>query len=446
MGCSRSQAGTTLINIPCGCKGKWFWWTSETKYAIFNPKQEKHAGGKKLKPGDLIELRIDSVAFGGDGVGRIQQQVVFVPFTVDGDEAAVRITDVRKRFVRGSLEQLLKPSPHRIEPRCRHYAHCGGCQYQHIHYEHQLRLKGQQVSDAFIRIAKVALPPLTPVIPSPRSFQYRGKADYHVRVVPKDAPVIGFMDIYNDRIIDIDHCEIVDETINTACLAFRRDLATGRISTPWDRQTIWSAGAAPDKTEVVTDFRKPRFVKRIVKGQNLTAPYRGFFQANEALLPHLIDEVLGLCALTGPETVVDAYCGAGLFSLFLAPGARQVYGIERDGEAIHCARVNHRQAGFANAVFLRGDAGEILHREFVDAKRRVDVLILDPPRTGCEPSLLSGIIALKPSRIVYISCNPATQARDIGILLHQGFALKSLTPFDMFPQTAHIETVALLES
>jgi 23S rRNA (uracil1939-C5)-methyltransferase len=143
---------------------------------------------------------------------------------------------------------------------------------------------------------------------------------------------------------------------------------------------------------------------------------------------------------------VDAYCGAGLFSLFLAPGARQVYGIERDGEAIHCARVNHRQAGFANAVFLRGDAGEILHREFVDAKRRVDVLILDPPRTGCEPSLLSGIIALKPSRIVYISCNPATQARDIGILLHQGFALKSLTPFDMFPQTVHIETVALLES
>lgn len=399
-----------------------------------------------MKPGDLIELRIDSVAFGGDGVGRVRQQVVFVPFTVDGDEAAVRITDVRKRFVRGRLEQLLKPSPYRTEPRCRHYARCGGCQYQHIHYEHQLRLKGQQVSDAFVRIAKITIPPVTPIIPSPRSFHYRCKADYHVRVVPKDAPVIGFMDIYNDRIIDIDRCEIVDETINAACLAFRQDLATGRISTPWDRQTIWSAGTAPDKTEVVTDFRKPRFVKRIVKGQNLTAPYRGFFQANEALLPHLIDDVLSLCALTGRETVVDAYCGSGLFSLFFAPHARQVYGIEKDGEAIHCARVNHRQAGFTNAVFLRGDAGEILHKDFVEAKRPVDVLILDPPRTGCEPSLLSGIIALKPARIVYISCNPATQARDIRHLLDHGLTLKSLKPYDMFPQTAHIETVAILES
>lgn len=399
-----------------------------------------------MKPGDRIELRIDGVAFGGDGVGRFRQQVVFVPFTADGDEAVVRITEAKKSFVRGRLEQLLQPSPHRIEPRCLHYARCGGCRYQHIRYEHQLRLKAQQVSDAFVRIAKTALPPLTPVIASPRSFHYRGKADYHVRIAPKDAPVIGFTDVFNGRIIDIDRCEIVDETINAACIAFRRDLAAGRISTPWDRQTIWSAGAAPDKTEVVTDFRKPRFVKRSVKGQNLTAPYRGFFQANEALLPHLIDEVLKLCALTGRETLVDAYCGAGLFSLFLAPQARRVYGIERDGEAIHCARVNHRQAGFANAAFIRGDAGEILHKDFVEAKRRVDVLVLDPPRTGCGPALLAEIIALKPARIVYISCNPATQARDIRRLLDQGLTLKSLTPFDMFPQTAHIETVAVLES
>ena len=399
-----------------------------------------------MKPGDRIELRIDSVAFGGDGVGRSDQQVVFVPFTVDGDEAAVRITDVKKRFVRGRLEQLLKPSPYRIEPQCRYYARCGGCRYQHIHYEHQLRLKGQQVLDTFVRIAKVALPPLTPVISSPRSFHYRGKADYHVRIVPKDPPVIGFMDIFNDRIIDIDRCEIMDETINQACFVFRQDLEAGRINTPWDRQTIWAACAAGDNTEVVTDFRRPRFVNRIVKGQALTAPYRGFFQANESLLPHLIDEVLKLCTLTGRETLVDAYCGSGLFSLFLAPKARQVYGIEMDGEAIHCARNNHSQAGLTNAVFIRGDAGEILHKDFVEAKRPVDVLILDPPRIGCDPALLSGLIELKPARIVYISCNPATQARDIRHLLDHGFTLKSLKPFDMFPQTAHIEVVAALES
>jgi 23S rRNA (uracil1939-C5)-methyltransferase len=406
----------------------------------------KSCGRDKLKTGDRIELRIDSVAFGGDGVGRFDQQVVFVPFTVDGDEAAVRITDVRKKFVRSSLEQLLKPSPHRIEPRCRYYTRCGGCQYQHIRYEHTLQCKAQQAADAFVRIAKVALPPLSPVIPSPRIFHYRGKADYHVRTSPKDPPVIGFMDVSNSRIVDIDRCEIVDETINAALHSFRRDLETGRIKAAPDRQTIWSADAAGEQAQVVTDFRTPRFVKRTVKGMNITAPYRGFFQANTSLLPHLVDEILKLCALNGRETVVDAYCGSGLFSLFLSPYARQVYGIERDGEAIHCARVNHRQAGLTNAAFLRGDAGEILHKDFVEAKRPVDVLILDPPRTGCEPSLLSGIIALKPARIVYISCNPATQARDIRHLLDHGFTLKSLTPYDMFPQTAHIETVAFLES
>ncbi|MFH1081367.1 MAG: class I SAM-dependent RNA methyltransferase [Pseudomonadota bacterium] len=399
-----------------------------------------------MRPGDRIELRIDSVAFGGDGVGRSGQQVVFVPFTVDGDEVAVRITDVRRRFARGCLEQIMNPSPHRIEPRCRHYALCGGCQFQHSHYEHQLRLKGQQVTDTFVRIAKVALPSLTQVIPSPKSFQYRDKADYHVRLAPKDPPVIGFMDVFNDRVIDIDRCEIMDETINQACLAFRQDLETGRINTPWDRQTIWSAGAAGEKAEVVTDFRAPRFVARTVGGQRLIVPYRGFFQANASLLPRLVDEVLKLCAPTGRETLVDAYCGSGLFSLFLALHTRQVYGIERDGEAIHCARVNHRHAGFQNAVFLRGDAGDILHRKFIRVKRRVDALILDPPRTGCDPVLLSGLVELKPARIVYISCNPATQARDIRYLLDHGFILKSLQPYDMFPQTAHIEVVALLES
>jgi 23S rRNA (uracil1939-C5)-methyltransferase len=399
-----------------------------------------------LKPGDPIELSIDHVAFGGDGVGRFQQQVVFVPFTVDGDEARILITDVRKRFVRGRLEKLLKPSPNRIEPRCRYYARCGGCQYQHIHYDHQLRLKEQQVVDAFIRIGKVALPPSTPVIPSPGAFQYRGKADYHVRISPNEPPVIGFMDVSSKHIIDIDRCEIVDETINEACLTFRRDLGMGRINTPWDRQTIWSADIDGEKADVVTDFRKPRFVTRTVKGQNLAAPYRGFFQANRFLVSRLVDDVVETSALSGRETVLDAYCGSGLFSLFLAPKARRVYGIEMDGEAIHCARRNHRQAGLPNAAFIRGDAGEILLKDFVETQRHVDVLILDPPRTGCDPALLSGLVKLKPARIVYISCNPATQARDIRHLLDHGFTLISLKPYDMFPQTAHIEVVALLES
>ena len=399
-----------------------------------------------MKPGDQIELRMDSVAFGGDGVGRFQGRVVFVPFTVDGDEVVAHITDVRKKFVRGRLDRVLTPSPNRIEPKCRYVARCGGCQYQHIRYEHELQCKARQVSDAFIRIGKTAVPPSVKVIPSPDIFHYRGKADYHVRFAPGEHAEIGFMDVSNRCIVDIDRCEIVDETINAACLAFRCDIEAGRFKTHPNRQTIWSADADGERTEVVTDFRTPRFIARTLGGQRMMVPYRGFFQANTSLLPHLVDEVRSLCALTGRETLVDAYCGSGLFSLFLAPHARQIYGIERDGEAIHCARVNHRQAGFTNTAFLRGDAGKILSEAFISGKRRVDVLILDPPRTGCDPALLSGIVKLKPDRTVYISCNPATQARDIRHLLDHGFALKSLNPYDMFPQTAHIEVVALLES
>jgi tRNA/tmRNA/rRNA uracil-C5-methylase (TrmA/RlmC/RlmD family) len=163
------------------------------------------------------------------------------------------------------------------------------------------------VVDAFVRIGKVALPPSTPVIPSPGAFQYRGKADYHLRVSPNEPPVIGFMDVSNKRIIDIDRCEIVDETINEACLAFRRDLGSGRINTPWDRQTIWSADADSEKADVVTDFRRPRFVTRTVKGQNLTAPYRGFFQVNRFLVSRLVDDVVETSALNGRETVLDVY-------------------------------------------------------------------------------------------------------------------------------------------
>jgi len=398
-----------------------------------------------LKPGDRIELKIDGVAFGGDGVGRFREQVVFVPFTVDGDEAAIRVTEVKKRFIRGRLEQLLAPSPWRIEPRCRYYTRCGGCQYQHIRDAHQAKIKEQQVNDAFVRIGRITVPPVSPIVTAPPTFQYRCKADYHVRTSAKEPPLIGFMDVENRRLVDIDHCEIVDESINEACLAFRRDLATGRLKTPWNRQTIWSADAIGEKAEVVTDFRRPRFVMRTVKGQNLMAPYRGFFQANDFLLPRLVDDIVETSDLSGRESVADVHCGSGLFSLFLAPRVQQLYGIEMDGEAIHCARLNHRQAGFTHALFYRGDAGDVLQRVFVAGKKKIDVLILDPPRIGCDPALISAVTVLKPMKLIYLSCNPATQARDIGLMIEQGFALKSLRPFDMFPQTAHIEAVALLE-
>ena len=398
----------------------------------------------QAKAGDIAEVGIDRVAFGGEGVGRIGGMAVFVPFTAPGDRVEIAVTETRKRYLRGEIRRISAPSPVREKPLCRHFADCGGCRYQHIRYEEQTRIKQSQVVEAFERIGKMPSPPVRPLVPSPLPFHYRVKADYHLGLSPGTPPAVGLMDVRNRRVIDVDRCEIVDETINRACLAFRLDLAAGRIAKPRDRQTVWSADQPGGNAEVVTDFRVPRFVARTVMGKRLWVPYRGFFQANGALLPSLVTAVKEAAGPTGRDTVADVHCGSGLFSFFLAPAARAVHGIESDGEAVHCARRNHREAGLANAVFHRGDAGDVLKETFVAGKKKIDILLLDPPRTGCDPALLAALVELRPARIVYISCNPATQARDIRRLADRGFTLRSLQPFDMFPQTAHIEVVALL--
>jgi tRNA/tmRNA/rRNA uracil-C5-methylase (TrmA/RlmC/RlmD family) len=402
--------------------------------------------GKVLKPGDRIELTIDGVAFGGDGVGRYEGQVIFVPFTVDGDAVAVRITQTGKRFARARMEDLLQPSPYRIDPHCRYHGCCGGCCYQHIRYDHQLQLKQRQVADAFKRIAKLKHPPIDPIVGSPGFFNYRAKADYHVHVSRKGSLLIGFMDVAGERVIDIERCEIVDESINEACRDLRRDLASGAMVSATERQTIWSADRSGEKAIIAKDLHASRFVTRTVKGKRLSVPSGGFFQANRLLLPRLVDDIVEACALNGRETVLDLHCGSGLFSLFLAPASRLIYGIEINEDAVRCARENFKQTGLDHAVFLQGEAGEVLQKQFVEAGRHVDVLVLDPPRTGCDAILLSAVAALKPDRLVYVSCNPATQARDIRHLLDRGFTLTKLKPYDMFPQTAHIEAVALMRA
>ncbi|OPY09096.1 MAG: 23S rRNA (uracil-C(5))-methyltransferase RlmCD [Syntrophaceae bacterium PtaB.Bin095] len=399
---------------------------------------------QQTKTGDVVKVGIERVAFGGEGVGRVGGMVVFVPFTAAGDHVEITVTETKRRYLKGKIRRLSVPSPARQQPLCRYFTACGGCRYQHIRPEEQIRIKQSQVIELFERIGKMPSPPVREIIPSPRPFHYRIKADYHLDLQPGRSPALGFMDVMNRRVIDIDRCEIVDEPINRACQTFRRDLASGRITKPRDRQAVWSADTPGGIPEVITDFRVPRFVTRTVMGHRLRVPYRGFFQANGALLPRLVAAVVEAAGPTGRETIADVHCGSGLFSFFLSPAARTVHGIEVNGEAVHCARWNHREAGLANAIFHRGDAGEVLNTIFVAGKKRIDILILDPPRTGCDPALLAALAELRPARIVYISCNPATQARDIRCLANQGFTLQYLQPFDMFPQTAHIEVVALL--
>lgn len=398
-----------------------------------------------VKVGDKTEISIHSVAFGGDGIGRIDDLVVFVPFTAEGDICVVNIDSVKKKYLKGHIEQLLNVSPLRTAPPCPYYTLCGGCQYQHMGYEHQLALKQRQLRETFERIGKINGPDIKQIIPSPKRYHYRGKADFQINPLKGKPPVVGFVDISGGAVTPIERCELVDESINQQLADFRRDINDHKIRLTSDRRTIWS----DPETDITSADRKtgrlPRYVERFVKGKGFQVPYNGFFQINTDLVDKLVDTVEGMCGLTGNESVLDTYCGSGLFSLFLAPKAKQVYGIDSDGPAIRCARINTQREGLDHLSFYHGDAAAIMNVSIVEAGIPIDCVILDPPRSGCEKDVLDTVIALKPKKAVYISCNPATQARDVRHLIDRGLFLKDIQPLDMFPQTQHIESIALLK-
>lgn len=381
---------------------------------------------------DRIAVKIESVAFGGDGVGRVDTFVIFVPFAAPGDELEIEITRRKKKFARGKILKIINPSKARVDPLCRYYGTCGGCCYQHINYETQLAVKKRQVVDAFEKIGGVAAPPVRDVIASPQVYHYRGKARLHAAGYK-----FGFMDVSGADVVDIERCGIVDETINGQISSLRADKST--LPYRAGEYAIWSgqssAGAA-----------KSELILREVKGKNFYVPPEGFFQANLYLTDKLVEEVCRITAGQKMNTLIDAYCGSGLFSIFLSPYAKNIFGIEYDTAAVACARMNAAAAGAKNVDFYAGSVEEILSEEFCRQEKRPDMALLDPPRIGCSASVLRLIARLLPRRIIYISCNPATQARDIKYLSAEGYRLISLLPLDMFPQTQHIEVIGVLET
>jgi len=399
--------------------------------------------------GDHLEVIIESVAFGGSGVGRYGNLVIFVPFAVDGETVEIEITKVRRSYATGRISRILNPSPFRTVPECSSYERCGGCQYQHIAYAHQLEIKKRQVEEAFERIGKVPDPPVQEVLPSPLSYAYRGKAEVHLRFAPGRPPLIGYREAADSRIVPVSRCEIVAESINRSLSMLRKKL--GGVS-PSDRRgrrqeervVLWSETEDATVELGFSSVRKNR-VLRQVKGKMFRVPATGFFQANSSLVDTMVDTVVRACALSGVENVLDAYCGSGLFSLFLAPCVQRLFGVDADEEAIRCAEENFQEEGVSKGEFFAGDVGGIVRKLFLEKQTPVDVVVLDPPRIGCSSDVLEGLLRLGSSRIVYISCNPTTQARDIRRLLDGGYRLKELQPLDMFPQTKHIEVIGILE-
>jgi len=374
-------------------------------------------------------VKIQSIAFGGSGVGRAEGLVVFVPFTAPEDVVEIEIVARKKKFARGRLIRILESSRRRTLPFCRYYGVCGGCCYQHIDYECQLEVKQQQVKEVFSRIGAITNPEVSKIIPSPLSYRYRGKARLHK--AKTDAGIrLGFMDVSGGRLVDIERCEIMDETINDQ---IRETRAEGGDSFDDSDMTLWSGPQNPSEDAIV----------RTVKGREFLVPFTGFFQANLHLTGRMVEEV---CCLIGEEkrnTVIDACCGSGLFSIFLAPYALRVIGVEINEKSVRYARENAKRQQTGNTDFICGDVENVLF-DMERANENMDLIIFDPPRTGLSGKTIAAVSKSKLQEIVYISCDPATQARDVKKLHDHGYCLESLRPIDMFSQTEHIETIALL--
>jgi len=347
-----------------------------------------------------LSLTIQDIAFGGKGVARnaADGKVVFVPFVLTGEEVTVRIVKQKKNFAEARLLAVEKPSLHRVRPPCPYFGECGGCSYQHIAYAQQLEIKSRQVEQTLRRVGRLHDVPMRSIVPSPKDYGYRNRIRVHVA-----DSIVGFFRYDRHELMDIDQCPISSPTVNAELQALR---------------------------------------DRPVRDGDYTLSERGrgefFVQTNSEVAREMLELVRGLIR-QDRVTLVDAYCGAGFFAKGFADLFERVIGIEANEFAVAHAR---RTAG-PQEEYLAGDVATHLGEIIAQLDLPRTTLILDPPATGVEPRVLDFILASSPAEIVYVSCNPATLARDLAALVRT-YALESITPLDMFPQTAEVEVIAHL--
>ncbi len=369
-----------------------------------------------LKLGDKISLTIIDTAFGGEGVGRHGELVVFVPFVITDEIVEVEITELKKNFARARLLRILTSSPERVEPQCRYFGTCGGCQYQHLAYAGQLRVKQKQIADLFERIGKISRTVVAPVIPCPSPYGYRNRIMIRSQWNgPAKKLEIGFIRTDNKFVEDIDECKIAEPALN--------------------RQITEVRAHPPHKGGIKVVLR--------VQPENWEVPKDSFFQNNFFLLPQLVETVRKFLQAGEARHLIDLYCGVGFFSIETAGVVKSFVGVEYDQLAIAAARRNATTRNIVNGDFLAAKVEEVLPGLLQKFSAEPTSVILDPPRKGCQPEMLELLRRARPAQVIYVSCHPATMARDLNILCADDvFKLSQVQPLDMFPQTQHVECVA----
>lgn len=457
----------------------------------------------------LPEIEITGVAAEGKSIARFNDMVIFIPFGAPGDTADIKIDRKKHSYAEGHIERLITPSPIRTQPRCEHFTVCGGCRWQHLPYEYQLKCKQQQVTDALTRIAKVELPEISPIIGSKETWHYRNKMEYTFsnkkwltfdqlrsgeEFPDRDAAGFHIPGAF-DKVLDINRCHLQDDFGNRlrnfvkdygkaegmsfydlkSNSGFLRTLMI-RIASTGEIMVLMAVGEDnqcaiqklmtaindrfPEITslsyvintklndtfadlDIVTFSGRPYIEERMDDLRFRIGP-KSFYQTNSEQAHRLYEVARDFADLKGGELVYDLYTGTGTIANFVAKCCRKVIGIEYVEDAIKDARINSEVNGIENTLFFAGDMKDVLTDDFIDEHGRPEVMIVDPPRAGMHGDVVNVILSAEPERIVYVSCNPATQARDLA-LLDEKYKVVRVQPVDMFPHTHHVENVVKLQ-
>ena len=365
--------------------------------------------------GKIVKIKIDNIAFGGEGVGRVEGFVVFVPLVIEGEVVEAKIIEVKKSFARGELVKIINPSPIRINAECKYFGNCGGCQYQHIRYEDQLKIKQQQIIELFKRIGGFSEDKVAPVIACPQTFNYRNRILVRSQWNGKAKKLlVGFRKRNSHWVVEINDCKIAEPALNKQIPEVRAN--------------------PPKRGGIKINLR--------VAPEDWSVPDHSFFQTNLFILPKMVNKVRKIFQSNNSEYLVDTYCGVGFFAIELANLAKKFVGVESDKLAIKAAQENSIKFGAENGEFIEGRTEDLLPELLEKLSPNKTSVILDPPRKGCAPSAIEQLRKVKPSQIIYISCHPATLARDLNILCADGvYRLEHVYPIDMFPHTQHIECI-----
>ncbi|MBC2025398.1 23S rRNA (uracil(1939)-C(5))-methyltransferase RlmD [Listeria booriae] len=450
--------------------------------------------GAPVKKNDCLDAVFEDLTHDGNAVAKIDGYPIFVPQGLPDEIAQIKVLKTNKNYGFGKIIELTKESADRVTPPCLVYSQCGGCQLQHLSYDGQLRMKQKQVAQVMKRIGKQDVEVL-PTLGMENPWNYRNKAQVPVGFV-NGRLVAGFYQQRSHQIIDMNTCLIQQEENNEVIQTARAVFAKYHVE-PYDETTrkgvlrhlmtrfatttgelmlviVTTKLNFPNKEEILAELQQSipeltslvqnvntantnvifgeqtvvlagrEYIMDTIHGISFAISARSFYQVNPEQTEILYTEALKLAGLTGEETVIDAYCGIGSISLCLAKEAKHVYGVEIVPQAIEDARANAKLNKMDNVTFAVGKAEEVIPDWFKQGIK-ADVLVVDPPRKGCDDALLQTILKMKPKRVVYVSCNPATLARDMLVLTEGGYEAKMVQPVDMFPQTTHVECVTVLK-